>query len=85
MNKALELERHKLYKAGTWESQEEGIWVVLCCRRGRQKEEKLCGTGSILVRPLVWMCTDFMAQIIRLGVLQGQSVAQLSRVDNGKP
>lgn len=63
MSKALELERHKLHNGD-----------LVIARRGEMgrcavvedgKEEKLCGTGSILVRPLVWMCTDFMAHIIR--------------------
>lgn len=63
MKKALELERHKLYKGD-----------LVIARRGEMgrcavvedgKEEKLCGTGSILVRPLDWMCTEFMAHIIR--------------------
>jgi type I restriction enzyme S subunit len=61
--KALELERHKLYKGD-----------LVIARRGEMgrcavvedgQEEKLCGTGSILVRPLDWMRTDFMAHIIR--------------------
>ena len=61
--KALGLERHKLYKGD-----------LVIARRGEMgrcavvedgQEEKLCGTGSILVRPLDWMRTDFMAHIIR--------------------
>ena len=63
MNKALELERHKLYKGDLVIARRGEMGRCAVVKDG--KEEKLCGTGSILVRPLDWMCTDFMAHIIR--------------------
>jgi type I restriction enzyme S subunit len=63
MSKALELERHKLHKGDLVIARRGEMGRCAVVKDG--KEEKLCGTGSILLRPLVWMCTDFMAHIIR--------------------
>ena len=49
------------------------------------KEEKLCRHWSILVRPLVWMCTDFMAQIIRSEYSRASLSLNSVGLDNGKP
>ena len=62
-SKASELERHKLHKED-----------LVIARRGELgrcavieeiEEQKICGTGSILLRPLEWMSSRYIAHVIR--------------------